>query len=508
MRPLLRLLSFLILFAVFTPSHLEAQTHYVAFLTSSEEQPAAPVGAFGYGLFTLSADRTQLTYQIAAWGLSGPIMGSHFHTAARGLPGRVRRGITFTDNGTATGVWSSTDETNPLSAEVLDSLFAGKLYVNIHTLINPNGEIRGQLFIPTQTLFAAATADQETDASTGGPTNVAAAFFIYDSLHSIVFYRGQVGPTTSQILNAHVHQGDSGVSGGVLVSTPIDTIERTMIGYWPETGSQTEATIADLLGGHLYWNIHTRNNPNGEMRGQITKGFTDHNDSGMFFIAPLSGSQEGGDGIPSTAKGTAFFHLSPDFERLRMIALYSGLTSPLAGGHIHNGMIGQTGNVLAPFVTLPGSTQEVGGLAMEWNTSTGLTPAWIDSLFNGGIYANIHSSQFPGGEIRGQVIPVSQRFAPVASVPKLSAHTFQLEQNYPNPFNPSTVVRYSLTQPSDVVLDVYTQIGTKVFSINAGKKEPGEYQATIDLAQYPSGVYFTELKTVQGMQRIKMILAK
>jgi hypothetical protein len=34
-----------------------------------------------------------------------------------------------------------------------------------------------------------------------------------------------------------------------------------------------------------------------------------------------------------------------------------------------------------------------------------LTPAQVADLMNGLSYINIHTSQFPGGEIRGQILP-------------------------------------------------------------------------------------------------------
>ena len=34
-----------------------------------------------------------------------------------------------------------------------------------------------------------------------------------------------------------------------------------------------------------------------------------------------------------------------------------------------------------------------------------LTSAQVDRLLNGGLYLNAHSAAFPGGEIRGQVLP-------------------------------------------------------------------------------------------------------
>jgi hypothetical protein len=47
------------------------------------------------------------------------------------------------------GDWSTSDATQPLTDAVVDSMLAGKVYVNFHTSANPGGEIRGQLSFPS-----------------------------------------------------------------------------------------------------------------------------------------------------------------------------------------------------------------------------------------------------------------------------------------------------------------------------------------------------------------------
>ena len=48
-------------------------------------------------------------------------------------------------NNTATGSWTSTDASQPLTDLLLKELVKGKLYLNAHTSANPGGEIRGQV---------------------------------------------------------------------------------------------------------------------------------------------------------------------------------------------------------------------------------------------------------------------------------------------------------------------------------------------------------------------------
>jgi hypothetical protein len=74
-----------------------------------------------------------------------------------------------------------------------------------------------------------------------------------------------------------------------------------------------------------------------------------------------------------------------------------------------------------------------------------------------------------------------------------------LYQNYPNPFNPSTKIKFSLSEESEVILRVYDVNGELVTMLQNGWLPAGEYErefspATIGtLKDIASGVYFYNL---------------
>ncbi|MBK7267900.1 MAG: T9SS type A sorting domain-containing protein [Ignavibacteriales bacterium] len=74
-----------------------------------------------------------------------------------------------------------------------------------------------------------------------------------------------------------------------------------------------------------------------------------------------------------------------------------------------------------------------------------------------------------------------------------------LYQNYPNPFNPSTKIKFSLTEESEVILRVYDVNGELIMMLQNGWLPAGEYErefspATIGtLKDIASGVYFYNL---------------
>jgi hypothetical protein len=86
--------------------------------------------------------------------------------------------------------------------------------------------------------------------------------------------------------------------------------------------------------------------------------------------------------------------------------------------------------------------------------------------------------------------------------------TFALSQNYPNPFNPSTVLEYSLSKTSHVVLEVFNVLGQSVARLVDEQLTPGTYKTTFDASSLSSGVYLYQLKAGDFVQAKKMVLMK
>ena len=83
-----------------------------------------------------------------------------------------------------------------------------------------------------------------------------------------------------------------------------------------------------------------------------------------------------------------------------------------------------------------------------------------------------------------------------------------LEQNYPNPFNPETLIRYHLTDPGPVRLDVVDLLGRAVAILVNDTRRTGTYTVTFDASALPSGLYFYRLHTGSTVLARRMILAK
>jgi uncharacterized repeat protein (TIGR01451 family) len=109
------------------------------------------------------------------------------------------------------------------------------------------------------------------------------------------------------------------------------------------------------------------------------------------FTATLTGAQETPPNS-STATGTATLLLSPDEKTARVSLNFAGLSSPQNGAHIHGpGAAGVIAPILYP---LPSGNLSDFVIA--------LTSTDVQDLKNGLWYINVHSNNFPNGEIRGQ----------------------------------------------------------------------------------------------------------
>ncbi len=96
----------------------------------------------------------------------------------------------------------------------------------------------------------------------------------------------------------------------------------------------------------------------------------------------------------------------------------------------------------------------------------------------------------------------------VQTVQNEMPNNFNLHQNYPNPFNPSTMIKYHLSKPSDVILNVYNLSGQELETLVNGFQTAGEHEITWQPKGLPSGIYFYRLQAGGFSETKKLILQK
>ena len=131
----------------------------------------------------------------------------------------------------------------------------------------------------------------------------------------------------------------------------------------------------------------------------------------------------------------------------------------------------------------------------------------FDKIGNLLVFGNTYTN--PNGTPPNQCFLTKYRFDGVGVDPTKSIPTsFTLSQNYPNPFNPSTVIRFSVTKPSFVILKVYDVLGREIKTLVDEEKPAGTYEVTFNASTLPSGVYVYRLQAGTFIETKKMVLMK
>src|SRR5262245_25254227 len=131
------------------------------------------------------------------------------------------------------------------------------------------------------------------------------------------------------------------------------------------------------------------------------------------FTATMNGAQDGG----GARQGSGFVTLTLSGNSLSLSGTFSGITTNMSAGHIHGpGAIGQNVGVLYDLIALGILTGTTSGtyngtvnLVANPNNTPNYSVAQQLTDLNAGLwYLNIHDSVFPGGEIRGQILPIPE----------------------------------------------------------------------------------------------------
>jgi uncharacterized protein (TIGR03118 family) len=346
---------------------------FTAYLDGPSEVPVNAEVGTGIGAFSLEG--SNLTYYISFSGLTGPATAGHIHAPFTPLTsGGVM--IPFTVPAATSGTISGKVS---LTQDQITNLVNGLCYVNIHTAVHSGGEIRGQI-VPLH-MVATMNGASEVPAVPGNGTATASLTFVGSRLFYTVNYSGLSSPGTAM----HIHgPADPTIGAGVLV--PLNAPSGT---NGTVSGSVTlnPQNLAYLLAGQTYLNIHTVNNGGGEIRGQIWPIQFRANMSGYTEV-PVTTSLGIGSGIMNIISNKLSYNFS-----------FTNLLSPANAGHIH-GPSGPTNSagVLIPF-TVPAAT------SASFSGTATLSSLQLYYMISGLTYANIHTTNYPVGEIRGQVVP-------------------------------------------------------------------------------------------------------
>jgi glucose/arabinose dehydrogenase/plastocyanin len=370
---------------------------FTVYMTGAAERPN-PVNTTGTGTGTLSLEGNTLHFDVHYTGLSGSATLAHIHgrakaSAAAGVMINLApyNGGSFGTNGTLSGSVTLTPDQKA-------AILAGETYVNVHTGANPGGEIRGQI-APVAFMADLSGENERPDEVDTAGRGSGIFMLAGNQLTFDMAYHDLSGIATL----AHIHgPADEDTATGVLVNlAPFNGGAFGTNGTIGGTVTLTPDQIAALVDELTYANVHTPAHPGGEIRGQL-KPHT----AAIPLTASLSGAAERP--TPTTnaaAGGSGSFVL--EGNKLYFNVRYSGLSGTATLAHIHGpATAAQAAGVLINLAPFNGGAFGTNGTL---NGSVILTDEQRALLLEGRTYVNIHTPANPGGEIRGQIIPVAMQ---------------------------------------------------------------------------------------------------
>lgn len=375
-------------------SHLQDHLLISAKLEGAQQVPVVSTNAVGVASFSLNSTRDTMCVNISVNGLSGVITGAHVHEGAVGVSGGVITDLSpFISGNNIKGMLTGTNLTSAMVAKYL----SGAYYINVHTAANPNGEVRGQLWLETDYAYTA-TLDgaQQVPAVTTNAYGLG-TFNLSNDKTKLNFYVVAQG-LSGAITSAHLHTGAAGVAGGVATDLSTFISGNIISGEVDPT-----AFLADLKAGNIYINVHTTANANGEIRGQLKY------DTKLAFDARSTGGQEV-PAITTNAVAISNLKMNTTLDTLWYDVVADGLSGAISSSHFHTGALGVSGGVAIDI-----STAIIGNRITGMVTGSALTTTLINNFLKGDIYLNIHTSANAGGEIRGQVYRLAREGYTISS---------------------------------------------------------------------------------------------
>lgn len=469
---------------------LEAEQHYITDLSSENVVPELFTTAYGLGSFWLSSTNKQFNFTIICQELTGLITSATIHSGASGVNGDVILDLsTFINGNVIKG------EITP-SAELLNELKSGDVYLSIQTADNPSGELRAQLTRQIGLSF-----DAFADGIQMVPDVVTAGAGIcvirlspgLDSL----YYDVVVDNINSNIDYAHLHIGDYGLTYGALQVDFSPSISGHRIHGFKTGAGLSASTINKLLVSNLTLIVHTVDYPGGEIRGQVVrfarKGYT-FNLEGEQVVPPVI-TNAYGSGILSVDRNEQNAHLMLAGGNLDQMATQVLINYEVAG---QNGpMIFDLSAAMEIYAT---------DVTVDTYWDNDFTPAFdaniSGSLNNDSVYIDVRNESFTGGEIRGQIQAGFRLYTPTTAIEQFEANsTFVVA---PNPVINQFSIQNPFQMEATMELKITNIAGATIFSQIIPGTQLGQ-NLIVDAHNFTSGIYIIKISDGSNLYTTKFI---
>lgn len=361
--------------------HLETDWLFEAKMDTTQETTPVLGTTNGYGLGTFNLLRSGqlLRVDVVVQNLTGPIAAAHIHKGAINQSGPPV--INLTRHVSGNRIIADIDVSS-MTAGFIDSLKSGLTYVNVHTEINPQGEVRGQLLLnPQHLMFESQLMPPQVVNSLGFGV---ASIKVTPTLDTL-YYDIVTDNINTPITAAHFHLKSTGAPVITLTGISGNRIQGMYTGL-------TSEQLNDMMVGNYYINVHNRTYPDGEISGDVYKVARE----GYGFI--ISGSAM----TNPKSMGSGTVSIDTRLTDVVYKVAVDSLTGPIVASHFHYGRSTETGPII--FDITPSFINNFA--SGFWTANTPTTPLTQDiglKFAHDTVYVNIHTENYPNGEARGEV---------------------------------------------------------------------------------------------------------
>lgn len=391
-----------------TPSVLELRTLSVTMQASQEvgdpiiesDIPLTAVGVVKVNEITGAINATVTADNISP---DDDVTMVHIHAGFAGENGPVLAGFSrISDNPTVFALNTNVANLADLPGNDLETFLDGGWYLNLHTVSNPAGHVRGQIFTNDIDVSRSELQGLQENPPVINAEGISGVGYVTinpteQEIVANVTVEGFVPFLDAPIGPVHLHNGFGGENGPVFL--PLFALEGSETSF-----RGTEADAIDVIDfdrialGGTYINVHSAENGGGEIRGQVVPRDVD------VARTELQGQQENPPVINAEGiSGIGYITVNSARQSIVGTVTVEGfvpfLDAPIGPVHLHNGFAGENGPVFLPLFALEGSETSFRGTETDAIDSVD-----FDRIANGGVYINVHSEANGSGEIRGQVV--------------------------------------------------------------------------------------------------------
>jgi len=323
--------------------------------------------ALGVGLFNYDYVSSTLSYviyhSVANYYKSGIYIGALGNDGALSIP--------FSSSS------SPIQQANTLDSTQQSLLFENALYVNIPSVQNPRGDIRGQITGGSYYVYTQAGLLDDSGVPNSNSQAAGIVLFAYDCAHQILNYF--IAHSVLGVKSIGLYGG-----GSRIFSVPNPTS--------PAVGIRTlsSAQESDLFSGGFSVRIESNAFPAGEISGEVTN-------STYNYAAILNGGQVSPP-VTTGNSGTAVVqYLGNRVVNYAILINLSNGRNGVTAVEFHQGLPGANNSTVLWSLTNPSSsTLLTEGLRVLDNNQ-------LTALFDNQLYVLVRTLSYPNGELRGQV---------------------------------------------------------------------------------------------------------